>query len=69
MSDGANGPARPILLRPARPCPICGRKSAGDTYPFCSKRCADVDLNRWLSNSYVVPSSEADERDDERDQR
>lgn len=36
-------------------CPICG-KPADETYrPFCSKRCADVDLNRWLRGSYAVP--------------
>ena len=35
-------------LRPKRPCPECGKPSARETYPFCSKRCKDVDLNRWL---------------------
>ena len=49
-----------VPLRPARPCPICGKPSARAAYPFCSKRCADVDLNRWLSGSYVIPSSEED---------
>ena len=47
-------------LRPKRPCPECGRASARDTYPFCSTRCKDVDLNRWLSGRYVIPG-----RDDE----
>ena len=43
-----------------RKCPICG-KSAQEKYkPFCSKRCADIDLNRWLTGSYVIPA-----RDDE----
>jgi endogenous inhibitor of DNA gyrase (YacG/DUF329 family) len=42
-------------------CPIC-RKPAQDPYrPFCSKRCADVDLQRWLSGGYVIPG-EAGER-------
>ena len=49
-------------LRPKRPCPECGRPSARDTYPFCSTRCKNVDLNRWLSGSYVIPI-----RDDEDD--
>lgn len=41
-------------------CPVCG-KSAVEAYkPFCSKRCADIDLNRWLSGTYVIPA-----RDDE----
>jgi len=38
-------------------CPIC-RKPASDSYrPFCGKRCADVDLNRWLDGRYVVPGA------------
>ena len=42
--------------RAAHPCPVCGRPRETDAYrPFCSKRCADVDLQRWLSNGYVVP--------------
>lgn len=45
-----------VRLRPTRPCPICGRPSAQAFHPFCSQRCADVDLNRWLSGSYVIPA-------------
>jgi uncharacterized protein len=33
--------------------------------PFCSKRCADVDLNRWLSELYRVPSDEPPASDEE----
>ena len=47
-----------VRLRPVRPCPICAKPSARATYPFCSKRCADVDLNRWLSGSYAIPATE-----------
>jgi endogenous inhibitor of DNA gyrase (YacG/DUF329 family) len=48
-------------LAPGKPCPICG-KPAVETYrPFCSKRCADIDLNRWLSGVYAVPSEETDD--------
>lgn len=43
-----------------RKCPICGRQAVVEFKPFCSKRCADVDLNRWLTGSYVIPA-----RDDE----
>ena len=39
----------------SRACPICGKPSQQATLPFCSKRCRDVDLNRWLSGSYVIP--------------
>lgn len=41
-------------------CPICGKPSVEAFRPFCSKRCADVDLNRWLTGGYVIPA-----RDDE----
>ena len=41
-------------------CPICG-KPAQDAYrPFCSKRCADVDLQRWLSGGYAIPAADDD---------
>ena len=43
-------------LRPPRPCPICGQPSTRKSYPFCSKRCADVDLNRWLKGNYAIPA-------------
>jgi endogenous inhibitor of DNA gyrase (YacG/DUF329 family) len=41
-----------------RKCPICGRPAVEAFKPFCSKRCADVDLNRWLTGSYVIPAGE-----------
>ncbi|MCS6762409.1 MAG: DNA gyrase inhibitor YacG [Candidatus Devosia symbiotica] len=41
---------------PARQCPICRKPSVEAFKPFCSKRCADVDLNRWLTGSYVIPA-------------
>lgn len=44
-------------------CPICGKPAQEATRPFCSSRCRDVDLNRWLSGSYVFPASEGDEDD------
>lgn len=52
-------------LRAPRPCPECGKPSARATYPFCSQRCKDVDLNRWLSGSYVIPASEEEANPDE----
>jgi endogenous inhibitor of DNA gyrase (YacG/DUF329 family) len=50
--------------RKARSCPICGKPAQEATRPFCSSRCRDVDLNRWLSGNYVVPGSENDEEDE-----
>ena len=45
-----------------RKCPTCGKPAQDKTRPFCSQRCKDVDLNRWLSGSYAIPV-----RDDEED--
>ncbi len=45
------------------PCPICGKLPAPQFKPFCSKRCADVDLNRWFSGVYAVPVTETDDED------
>lgn len=36
-------------------CPICTRSTEPAVRPFCSKRCADVDLKRWLSDDYILP--------------
>ncbi|MDJ0857778.1 MAG: DNA gyrase inhibitor YacG [Dinoroseobacter sp.] len=42
-------------------CPIC-QKDTSDRYrPFCSKRCADVDLGRWMTGSYAISVEEDDE--------
>ena len=46
-------------------CAICGKEQDPKYRPFCSKRCADVDLNRWLSNGYAIPAVEEDDPDDE----
>ncbi|TIL26499.1 DNA gyrase inhibitor YacG [Mesorhizobium sp.] len=58
MNSGLDDKVTP--LRPKRPCPECGKPSARETYPFCSVRCKDIDLNRWLKGAYVIPG-----RDDE----
>ena len=39
-------------------CPICGKKADYNYRPFCSKHCADVDLNRWLSGVYRIETQE-----------
>ncbi|MET7242087.1 DNA gyrase inhibitor YacG [Methylobacterium sp. EM32] len=41
-------------------CPICGKPAVPEFKPFCSKRCADVDLQRWLSGRYAIPGREDD---------
>lgn len=47
----------------AKPCPICGKPSTEAAKPFCSERCRDVDLNRWLSNSYAIPGRKEEDED------
>ncbi len=41
-----------------RPCPACGRPAVHAYRPFCSGRCADLDLGRWLDGTYCVASDE-----------
>jgi endogenous inhibitor of DNA gyrase (YacG/DUF329 family) len=42
----------------AKHCPICKKPEQEKYRPFCSKRCADVDLSRWLKDSYSIPAEE-----------
>jgi uncharacterized protein len=49
----------------AKPCPICGKPATNASKPFCSERCRDVDLNRWLSDSYRIPAAKDDDEDAE----
>ena len=45
---------------PQPACPICGKPATQASKPFCSPRCADVDLQRWLSGRYAIPGREDD---------
>lgn len=45
-------------------CPICGKPVVPEARPFCSRRCADVDLGRWLKGAYRVPTDERPEPGD-----
>lgn len=60
-------PARdPAEAKGAGQCVVCGRPRDPAYAPFCSKRCADVDLHRWLKGTYVIPGGEpAGQQDDE----
>ena len=49
----------------SKTCPICGEPSDDRYRPFCSKRCADVDLGRWMSGRYAIPTAEEDAPDDD----
>jgi uncharacterized protein len=46
-------------------CAICGKPVVAEFRPFCSVRCKQVDLNRWLTESYRVPVRSVDEEEDE----
>ncbi len=55
-----------MIININQKCPICNKLQKEETYhPFCSKRCADVDLNRWFNGSYAIPVVENDETDTE----
>ncbi|MDA5093798.1 DNA gyrase inhibitor YacG [Aliiroseovarius sp. KMU-50] len=45
-------------------CPICSKESNQKYRPFCSRRCADVDLGRWLNGSYAVPADAPEDVDE-----
>jgi endogenous inhibitor of DNA gyrase (YacG/DUF329 family) len=55
------GPGKGSEKGATKPCPICGKPASEASKPFCSERCRDVDLNRWLSDSYRVPAKDDDE--------
>jgi endogenous inhibitor of DNA gyrase (YacG/DUF329 family) len=45
-------------------CPICAKTTDPKYRPFCSKRCADVDLGKWLTGSYAIPSDDPDDAEE-----
>jgi uncharacterized protein len=45
----------------AKPCPICRKPSVAEHHPFCSKRCSNLDLGRWLGGHYAIPAEEPPE--------
>ncbi|NKC30961.1 DNA gyrase inhibitor YacG [Roseomonas sp. BU-1] len=55
---------RPMRRQP-RSCPICGKPLPLPDARFCSDRCAQVDLGRWLSGSYAIPVREPEDPSEE----
>jgi len=53
----AKDPVTPLSAGPRR-CPICGKPTPPRHQPFCSTRCADIDLGRWLKGNYRVETEE-----------
>jgi endogenous inhibitor of DNA gyrase (YacG/DUF329 family) len=60
MADNENTPPA-AKAAPTKPCPICGKPAVARYKPFCSARCADIDLGRWLKGSYVIPGEAVEE--------
>lgn len=52
-------------MKPPRPCPICRKPATAEFRPFCSRRCADIDLGRWFAETYrsEAPPEPADEEE------
>ena len=48
-------------------CPICARETDAKYRPFCSRRCADVDLGKWLTGAYAIPAEAIDDENPETD--
>lgn len=55
----AAGEDKIVPLRKRNPCPMCGKAVDARFRPFCSKRCADLDLGKWLGERYRVPGEKA----------
>jgi len=68
-NGGENKAAQPVRLRPRRPCPICKRPSQQKYHPFCSARCAEIDLGRWLGGKYAIPAVEPPDFDSDTPER
>ncbi len=50
-----------------RRCPLCGKPEAHQFRPFCSRRCADLDLGKWLNEDYRIETAEEGSLDGEND--
>jgi endogenous inhibitor of DNA gyrase (YacG/DUF329 family) len=59
-------PGTPPLraVRITAKCPVCGKDVTADFRPFCSKRCANIDLGRWLKEGYRVETDEGPSDED-----
>ncbi|NLS02278.1 DNA gyrase inhibitor YacG [Rhizobium sp. P32RR-XVIII] len=62
MSEETKTTAKVEPLRKIRPCPECGKPSHREHYPFCSNRCREVDLSRWLGGAYAIPVTEDEKK-------
>ncbi len=63
MADKENTPRATETppAKPLKPCAVCGKPAQPRYKPFCSARCADIDLGRWLKGTYVIPGEPVEE--------
>ncbi len=64
MSDRASKDDQSAPVVMLGKCPICSKRATHESRPFCSKRCADVDLSRWFTGQYAVPAVEEPDPDE-----
>ena len=64
VADRSEKPTNVVPIR-GKKCPMCTNLPQQEFWPFCSKRCADLDLGRWLNEDYRIPAEEAAELDDD----
>ena len=66
-ADKTSGGARVLPFEPARTaagrCPLCGKPARKESWPFCSRHCANIDLGHWLDGHYRIPTNESPESD------
>ncbi len=58
MARKSKQPGQVVPLKKGK-CPTCAKPAVADYRPFCSKRCADLDLGRWFNGEYRIPTNEA----------
>jgi len=61
QDEDAAGPRQAGAGYRAAPCPVCSKMSVGVCHPFCSTRCRDIDLHRWLGGHYAIPARDGDQ--------
>ena len=65
MAEAKKVGAKKTEVKQKAVCSLCGKPVDPAYKPFCSKRCADLDLNRWLNGAYVIAGDSSDEEGDE----
>jgi endogenous inhibitor of DNA gyrase (YacG/DUF329 family) len=62
-TDDTGKLVRPVRAARGGTCPVCTTPAVEGYWPFCSRRCADVDLSRWLGGTYAIPVAADDDED------